>query len=108
MRELIFGVVCGLLLGNSISIVDALFEMVLQWIECAKAKTIIKIGEYNVKIAKLQLDQQTIGEYQCSSAIGFVTDDCDTYEYIEQDDDFEDKKKDKVKSIDDYYKLNID
>lgn len=74
-----------------IPIIESIAEIITTYLEVWKGKVTISVLKMNKDIAELQVDLEKHDE---GVAIGFQAPDED---YYEDDDDFEDKKKSKLK-----------
>ena len=102
VKFFVLGVVVGLLLGNTLDIIDGVFEIIMQGIELIKAPLMKKVLKKNIEIQKMQNELAVEQEPISTQCIGFQAPE----EYYDDEDDYceEDCKKKKR----DLYKLNID
>lgn len=54
VKFFVLGVVVGLLLGNTLDIIDGVFEIIMQGIELIKAPLMKKVLKKNIEIQKMQ------------------------------------------------------
>ena len=93
--SIVIGIIIGICIGSVLTIIDSIFEIILQFLELLKIPFIKKTLISNIEIQKMQEELQVLQTEQSTYCVGF-DDGSGYYEEYDEDEYWEEDKKNKA------------